>query len=216
MKKYEVLKRIEEEKIVAILRMADGETAEKCFEALYKGGVTCAELPFTAPYAHTIFEAITRKFGDKMLIGAGTILDEATARIAILSGAKFLVSPSVNADVIRTGNRYGVPTLCGAATITEALAAIEAGADVVKVFPAGQFTPSVIKDWKGPVPNMEVIPMGGITLENIGAWLKAGVFACGVGGALFDGAKEGDFAKVTATAKAFKNAVENAAKSAAF
>lgn len=209
MKKYEVLKRIEEEKIVAILRMADGGTAEKCFEALYDGGVTCAEFPFTAPYSHTIFESITRKFGNKMLIGAGTILDEATARIAILCGAKFLVSPTMNADVVRTGNRYGVPVLCGVATITEALAAIEAGADVVKVFPAGQFTPSVIKDWKGPVPNIEVIPMGGITLENIGDWLKAGAFACGVGGAIADGCKEGDFAKVTAAATAFKNAVRN-------
>ena len=125
-----------------------------------------------------------------------------------MSGAKFLVTPTLNAEVIKTGNRYGVPVFCGVATATEALTALELGVDVVKAFPAGQFNPSVIKDWKGPLPNLEVMPTGGIGIENVAEWLKAGAFACGVGGAILEGYKEGDFAKVTATAKRFKAAVE--------
>ena len=203
LKKYAVLGRVRNGKIMGIVRVNTQEAAVKTMAALYEGGVTVAELTFTVPYAHSILEGLTREYGDRMLIGAGTVLDEATARLAILSGAQFIVTPTVNADVIRLANRYGVPCFAGVNTPTELIAALECGVDVVKLFPASCFKPSVIKDLKAPFPNAEIMPTGGINRENIKAWLAAGAFSCGVGGELVAGAKTGDYAAVTETAKAF-------------
>ena len=123
-KKYEILKKIYEEKIVGIVRVDSVEKAEKTMDALYRGGLSVVELTFTIPYAHTILEALTKKYRGSMVIGAGTVLDEATARLAILSGAEFLVTPTVNPDVVRLANRYGIPCLSGVNTPTELVAAL--------------------------------------------------------------------------------------------
>ena len=207
LKKYAVLQKMQEEKIVGIIRVDSVEKAEKTLAALYEGGLSVVELTFTIPYAHTILESLTKTYRGKMIIGAGTVLDEATARLAILSGAEFLVTPTVNVDVIRLANRYGIPCMTGVNTPTELVTALENGVDVVKLFPAGNFKPSVIKDLKAPFPNAEIMPTGGISLANIKSWLDAGAYACGVGGELVAGAKTGDYASVTATAKEFKEIV---------
>ena len=207
MKKYDVLKQIKEEKIVGIIRVDSVEKAEKTLDALYEGGLKVVELTFTIPYAHTILAALTQKNAGKMVIGAGTILDEATARIAILSGAEFLVTPTVNVEVIKLANRYGIPCLSGINTPTELVAALENGVDVVKLFPAGNFKPGIIKDLKAPFPNAEIMPTGGVSLANIKEWIAAGAYACGVGGELVAGAKTGDYASIVKTAKAFKELV---------
>ena len=207
MKKYEILKQIKEEKIVGIIRVDSVEKAEKTLDALYEGGLKVVELTFTIPYAHTILAALTQKYAGKMVIGAGTVLDEATARIAILSGAEFLVTPTVNVDVIKLANRYGIPCLSGINTPTELVAALENGVDVAKLFPASNFKPGIIKDLKAPFPNAEIMPTGGISLANIKEWIAAGAYACGVGGELVAGAKTGDYASIVKTAKAFKELV---------
>ena len=207
MKKYDVLKQIKEEKIVGIIRVDSVEKAEKTLDALYEGGLKVVELTFTIPYAHTILAALTQKYAGKMVIGAGTILDEATARIAILSGAEFLVTPTVNVEVIKLANRYGIPCLSGINTPTELVAALENGVDVVKLFPASNFKPGIIKDLKAPFPNAEIMPTGGVSLANIKEWIAAGAYACGVGGELVAGAKTGDYASIVKTAKAFKELV---------
>ena len=207
MKKYDVLKQIKEEKIVGIIRVDSVEKAEKTLDALYEGGLKVVELTFTIPYAHTILAALTQKYAGKMVIGAGTILDEATARIAILSGAEFLVTPTVNVEVIKLANRYGIPCLSGINTPTELVAALENGVDVVKLFPASNFEPGIIKDLKAPFPNAEIMPTGGVSLANIKEWIAAGAYACGVGGELVAGAKTGDYASIVKTAKAFKELV---------
>ena len=207
MKKYDVLKQIKEEKIVGIIRVDSVEKAEKTLDALYEGGLKVVELTFTIPYAHTILAALTQKYAGKMVIGAGTILDEATARIAILSGAEFLVTPTVNVEVIKLANRYGIPCLSGINTPTELVAALENGVDVVKLFPASNFKPGIIKDLKAPFPNAEIMPTGGVSLANIKEWIVAGAYACGVGGELVAGAKTGDYDSIINTAKAFKELV---------
>ena len=203
LKKYETLDRVYREKIMGIVREDDADAAKKTMAALYKGGVTVAEFTFTFPYAHTILEELTKEYGDRMLLGAGTVLDEATARLAILSGARFLVTPNVNPDVVRLANRYGIPCFAGISTPTELVTALECGVEVVKLFPASTFKPSAIKDLKGPFPNVEIMPVGGVTRDNIKDWLAAGAFACGVGGDLVSGAKSGDYDAVTEMARTY-------------
>lgn len=203
LKKYEILKKIEQEKIVAIVRVDEADKATKCFDALYKGGINVVEMTFTIPYAHTLLESLSKKFKGEITVGAGTVLDSETARLAIMSGAEFIVSPSFNENVAKLCNRYSVPYFCGINTPTEAITAMEAGVDVVKLFPANNFKPSIIKDLKGPFPNIEVMPTGGVNLQTIKDWLKAGAFACGVGGDLVNGYKTGDYDSVTASAKKF-------------
>lgn len=208
LQKYQTLTKIAQEKIVAILRLDDVNKAEKCFDALLKGGIKVVEITFTMPYVNTVLEQCSKKYGNEMLIGAGTVLDSETARIAMLAGAKFIVSPTFNAEVAKLCNRYGLPYFCGIYTPTEALTATEAGVDVVKLFPADNFKPSFIKTIKGPLPNVEVMPTGGISLDTIGEWLKSGAVACGVGGELVKGAKTGDYEQITETAKKFAEAVK--------
>ncbi len=203
LKKYETLKKIGENKIVAIVRVDDAEKAEKCFDALKEGGINVIEMTFTIPYAHTMLERLSKKYGESVIVGAGTVLDSETARIAMLSGARFIVSPSFNEGVAKICNRYAVPYFCGVNTPTEAITAMEAGVDVVKLFPANNFKPSIVKDLRGPFPTIEIMPTGGVNLTTIKEWIKAGVFACGVGGELVNGYKTGDYASITEAAKKF-------------
>ena len=185
--KEEVLLSIKEGGMVAVVR---GETSEKAMEIVEKcieGGIRAIELTFTVPYAHRVIEDISRKYGDEIILGAGTVLDSETARIAILSGAEFIVSPHFNPEVTKVCNRYRKASMAGILTITEAVSAMEAGVDVLKLFPGDLFGPAFIKDIRGPLPYVQIMPTGGVSAENAGEWIKAGAGAVGAGSSLMKG-----------------------------
>ncbi len=185
--KEEVLLSIKEDGMVAVVR---GETSEKAMEIVEKcieGGIRAIELTFTVPYAHRVIEDISRKYGDEIILGAGTVLDSETARIAILSGAEFIVSPHFNPEVTKVCNRYRKASMAGILTITEAVSAMEAGVDVLKLFPGDLFGPAFIKDIRGPLPYVQIMPTGGVSAENAGEWIKAGAVAVGAGSSLMKG-----------------------------
>lgn len=185
--KEEVLQMIKKDGMVAVVR---GETSEKAMEIVEKcieGGIRAIELTFTVPYAHRVIEDISRKYGDQIILGAGTVLDSETARIAILSGAEFIVSPHFNPEVTKVCNRYRKASMAGILTITEAVQAMEAGVDVLKLFPGDLFGPAFIKDIRGPLPYVQIMPTGGVSAENAGEWIKAGAVAVGAGSSLMKG-----------------------------
>lgn len=204
MKKYQVLKKIEDNGIIAVVRAENFDSAVRITEACQEGGINIIEITFTVPGAHDVIGELTKRYkGEEVLIGAGTVLDSETARIAILNGANFVVGPAFDIETIRLCNRYQIPCMPGAMTIKEVITAMEAGADIVKVFPGSVFGPEMIKAIKGPLPQASLLPTGGIDVLNAEEWLKAGSVALGVGGMLTAGAKRGDYKKVTEVAKMF-------------
>jgi 2-dehydro-3-deoxyphosphogluconate aldolase/(4S)-4-hydroxy-2-oxoglutarate aldolase len=169
-----------------------------------KGGIAAIEITFTIPEAAQVIADLRKAYSpEEMIIGAGTVLDPETARIAILAGAQYIVSPSLNLETVKLCNRYQVPVMPGAMTIAEVIAAMEAGADIVKIFPGDAFGPSFIKAIKGPIPQAPLMPTGGVNLENVGEWIKAGCVAVGIGGNLTAGAKTGDYQSIEEIAKQF-------------
>ena len=172
--------------IVAIIRSQSSEQLVKVAEALYEGGIRVLEVTFTVPNALAIIADVKKSLGNKVLLGAGTVLDTETARAALLAGAEFLVSPTVNVDVIRMCNRYDKLIMPGAFTPTEILTAWEAGAEIIKLFPADVGGPSHIKAIKGPFPQVRILPTGGVTLDTMHDFLKAGACAVGLGSALVE------------------------------
>jgi len=178
------LNRVQQSGIVAVIRADSGERLADVAAALLAGGVDVMEVTFTVPRAHRVLEVLADRMGDKILLGAGTVLDPETARIAILAGAEFVVSPTVNLDVIRLCRRYDKMVLPGALTPTEVLSAWEAGADIVKIFPSELTGPSYLKALRGPLPQIRMMPTGGVNLETAAAFLQAGAFALGVGSSL--------------------------------
>jgi len=171
---------------VAVIRMTDTERLLRVVEAICEGGVTAIEITMSVPRAFEMIEEVVRRLGDSALVGAGTVLDAETARLAIAAGARYVVSPVFKPEIIRTAHRYDVPALPGAFTPTEILAAHEAGADIVKVFPADVVGMTFFKAIKAPMPQLRLMPTGGVTLTNAGDWLRAGACAVGVGSALLD------------------------------
>lgn len=185
--KEQVLQAIEDSGMVAVVR---GETSEQAMEIVEKciaGGIQAVELTFTVPFAHRVIEDLARKYGDQIILGAGTVLDSETARIAILSGAEFVVSPHFNAEVVKLCNRYRKAVMQGILTISEAVTAMEAGTDVLKLFPGELFGPAFIKAIKGPLPYARVMPTGGVNVDNVADWIKAGAVAVGAGSSLMKG-----------------------------
>ncbi len=185
--KEQVLLSIKDSGMVAVVR---GETSDKAMEIVEKcieGGIKAIELTFTVPYAHRVIEDISRKYGDSIILGAGTVLDSETARIALLSGAEFIVSPHFNPEVTRLCNRYRKASMAGILTITEAVEAMEAGVDILKLFPGDLFGPAFIKDIRGPLPYAQIMPTGGVSAENAGDWIRAGAVAVGAGSSLMKG-----------------------------
>src|SRR3982750_3794164 len=173
--------------VVPIVRVSSAESAVQAVEAIYKGGIRAAEITMTVPGAIRALEKVADRFGDKLMLGAGTVLDPETARACMLAGAQFFVTPALRISTIEMAKRYSKVICPGALTPTEVLTAWEAGADVVKVFPCGNVGGAkYIKALKGPFPQIEMIPTGGVNLETIGDFLKAGSCACGVGGELVD------------------------------
>lgn len=198
MSREKTLKRILDGGIVAVVRAESGEALVKVVEALAEGGVTAAEITFTVPDALDVIRDARRTLGDSVALGAGTVLDPETARAAILAGAEYLVSPTVNPDVIRLARRYDKAVMPGAFTPTEILTAWEAGADVVKVFPAEIGGPPFLKAIRGPLPQIRLMPTGGVDLNTAAAFLKAGACCLGVGGSLVEpkAVAAGDFARI--------------------
>lgn len=180
---------IAEERVVGILRAADSATAQTAAEAMIAGGLTVVEVSLTTPDAVDAIRALATMHPEAT-IGAGTVLDETSARLSILAGARFLVSPTVVPAVIATGARYGVPTLAGAQTPTEAVAALEAGAALVKLFPAGGLGPDYLSAVRAALPQIGFVPTGGVNADNVADWFAAGAVAVGVGGSLTTGAPE--------------------------
>jgi 2-dehydro-3-deoxyphosphogluconate aldolase / (4S)-4-hydroxy-2-oxoglutarate aldolase len=180
------LKRILDGGIVAVVRAESGEQLVNVVRALAEGGVTAAEITFTVPGAIEVIGRVRRELGDAIVLGAGTVLDPETARAALLAGAEYLVSPTVNLDVIRMARRYDKVVMPGAFSPTEILSAWEAGADVVKVFPADVGGPGYLKAVHGPLPQIRLMPTGGVDLTTAEPFLKAGACCLGLGGSLVE------------------------------
>ncbi len=180
------LQRIMESGIVAVVRADSSEALVQVVEALAAGGVTAAEITFTVPDAIDALKNVRKALGDRVVLGAGTVLDPETCRAALLAGAEFIVAPVVNLDVIRLCRRYDKAVMPGAFTPTEVLSAWEAGADVVKVFPADVGGPGYLKALRGPLPQVRLMPTGGVDLKTAADFLKAGACCLGVGSSLVD------------------------------
>ncbi|AWI05962.1 bifunctional 4-hydroxy-2-oxoglutarate aldolase/2-dehydro-3-deoxy-phosphogluconate aldolase [Clostridium drakei] len=209
--KIETLRRIEEVGVVAVVRAETPESAEKISKACIDGGIPAIELTFTVPNADKVITSLKNKFSkDELILGAGTVLDSETARIAILAGAEYIVSPSFNLETAKLCNRYQIPYMAGCMTITEMITAMEAGVSIIKLFPGSAYGPSIVKDIKSPIPQIPIMPTGGVSLDNVDQWIKNGCIAVGVGGKLTAGAKTGDYDKVTETAKKFVQKVKEA------
>jgi len=198
------------------VRAPSGEGMAELSEALAAGGVDAVEITFTVPQAHRVLQDVADRVGDRILLGAGTVLDPETARIAILAGARFIVSPTFHPEVIRLCHRYDRLVIPGAMTPTEVLTAWEAGADCVKIFPSEVVGPAYFKALRGPLPQVRLMPSGGVNLQTAVDFLQAGATVLSVGGALVDPAAlaAGNFAKIEATARqyaeivrAFRNAM---------
>jgi 2-dehydro-3-deoxyphosphogluconate aldolase/(4S)-4-hydroxy-2-oxoglutarate aldolase len=208
--KIEVLETIAASGLVAVIRAENPDQAARIAEACALGGVAALEITFTVPGASRVIEQLAKKVSGDILLGAGTVLDPETARIAILAGAQFIVSPSLNLETARLCNRYQIPYMPGAGTIREVIEAMECGADIVKVFPGEILGPAFVKAVKGPLPQASLMPTGGVTLENVADWIGAGSVAVGVGGNLTAGAKTGDFASITQLARQFVEKIKKA------
>ena len=209
--KHEIVKRITDVGVVAVIRAENADVATKISEACIKGGIPAIELTFTVPGALDVIKALAAKFpADKLILGAGTVLDSETARAAILAGATYIVSPGFDLETAKLCNRYQIPYMPGCLTITEMLRAMEAGCDIIKLFPGDAFGPNYVKAVKGPLPQANIMPTGGVSLENVATWINNGVVAVGTGSSLTAPAAKGDYNGVAANAKAFVDAVKAA------
>lgn len=198
--------------VVAVIRASSSEMLVDVAEALLAGGVNVMEVTMTTPGALGVIECTIEKLGDKIIMGAGTVLDAETARLCILSGAEFIVSPTLNLETIKLCKRYSKVVIPGAYTPTEILTAWEAGADVVKVFPATSLGPEFFKDIKGPLPHIDLSPTGGVSLETVQAFIRAGACMVAVGGNLVSkkALAEHDWKWITDTAREFRRLVDEA------
>ncbi|HEY4392372.1 MAG TPA: bifunctional 2-keto-4-hydroxyglutarate aldolase/2-keto-3-deoxy-6-phosphogluconate aldolase [Paenibacillus sp.] len=218
MKKIQLIQKIVQEGVVAVLR---GETAEEVVamaEEAIAGGIKVIEITMTVPFALKAIEELSRKYRSNStdestyaIIGVGTVLDAETARAAILSGAEFVVSPFLSPETVTLCNRYRVPVMPGTMTVKEINEALELGADIVKLFPGNLYEPSVIKAIKGPLPQANIMPTGGVSLDNLGEWIKAGAVAVGIGSDLTNEAvKNKDFSLIRKKAAAYVDAYRKA------
>src|SRR6476660_6295589 len=196
--------------VVAVMRSPSGELLADVAEALLAGGVEAIEVAFTVPRAPLVLEQVAHRLGNQIALGAGTVLDPETARIAILAGAQFVVSPSLNYETARLCNRYQIPYLPGAGTIREIVEAMECGADIIKIFPGETLGPIFVKAARAPLPQASLMPTGGVSIDNAAEWIMAGSVALGVGGNLTAGAKTGDYKSVTDLTRRFISAIKEA------
>jgi 2-dehydro-3-deoxyphosphogluconate aldolase/(4S)-4-hydroxy-2-oxoglutarate aldolase len=209
--KFVVLNRIIDSGLVAIIRADVSSQATRIAEACAKGGVVALEVTFTVPDAAKVIETLSKEYSSgEMTIGAGTVLDPETARIAILSGAQFVVSPALNVDTARLCNRYQIPHIPGTGTVKEILEAMETGADIIKIFPSEGLGPGFVKAVRSPLPHAQLMPTGGVSLDNVTDWIKAGCVAVGVSGYLTGAHTAFDSSRITETAKEFLSRIRKA------
>ena len=213
MNKSEVIKQIKETGLIPVVRATSAHEAMSAIDAIREGGVSVLEITMTVPGAVGVIEKLSKKYGSDVLVGAGTVLDAETARACMLSGAQFIVSPALNIETIECCRRYGVAVMPGALTPTEVVQAWTAGADLVKVFPAGALGgASYLKALKAPLPHIELVPTGGVSLKTAADFIKAGASALGVGADLVDlkAIRDGQASVITERAKQFVQIVREA------
>jgi len=184
MNRSEIVKKIKELGVIAVIRMSDTEKLKKVVEAIHKGGVSAIEITMTTPNALKVIEELSKAMGDEILIGVGSVLNISTAIDAINAGAKYVVSPILKIEIILEVHKYDLPVLPGCFSPTEIQLAYEKGADIIKVFPADVVGMQFFKAVKAPLPHLNLMPTGGVTLTNAGEWIKSGACAVGVGSAL--------------------------------
>jgi 2-dehydro-3-deoxyphosphogluconate aldolase/(4S)-4-hydroxy-2-oxoglutarate aldolase len=205
--RWEITRVALEQRVFAIVRAQNYEKATALADTLLAAGITSLEISLTTPYALEAISTLRRETGDDSVIGAGTVLDGASARLAVDAGARFLVSPSLHAEVIRTGHRYGIPVFPGVASPTEMVNALELGADALKLFPASGYGPGWLRDVRAALPQAPVLPTGGISVEAAPEWIAAGAAACGMGSALAEGDRETVAKRVTELLQSLEDAV---------
>ena len=213
MDKKKIVDQIESLGLVPVVRASSADEAMQAIDAIKAGGINVLEITMTVPGAVRVIEAVSDKYGDDVLVGAGTVLDPETARACMLAGAQFVVSPALNLDTIAICHRYSVPVCPGVLTPTEVITAWSAGADFVKVFPCGSVGgASYVKNLKGPFPQIKIIPTGGVSLKTAADFIKAGASALGVGTDLVDvkAIRAGEAHIVTERAKEFINIIRDA------
>ena len=216
MVKEEVIRKITDAGIVAVVRAESAEQARKITDACIDGGVPAIEMTFTVPHADRVIAELADMYTeDQIILGAGTVMDSETARIAILAGAQYIVSPYYDEATVRLCNRYAIPCMPGVMTIKDVVAALEMGVDIIKLFPGDAFGPGMVKAIKGPIPQANIMPTGGVDVNNVAQWIKAGVVAVGAGSSLTKGAKTGDYKAITETGKQFVENIKNARASLA-
>ncbi len=204
MDKETVLQKIQEVGLVAVVRATSAQQAKRITDACIEGGVAAIEMTFTVPSADKVISEVANTYSpDQIILGAGTVMDSETARIAILAGAQYIVSPYFDLETAKLCNRYRIPYMPGVMTIKETVAAMEAGCDIIKLFPGDTMGPKMIKAIHGPIPQAKFMPTGGVDVDNVGEWIKAGAVAVGAGGCLTGGAKTGDYASITRIGKQF-------------
>ncbi len=204
MQRAELLQKVIDAGVVAVVRAESHEKAVKIVDAVVAGGITGIELTYSVPRANDVIaELVARYAGTDIVVGAGTVLDTASARLAMIAGAKFIVSPSFNADVAKMCNLYQIPYIPGVMTPTEAQTAMEYGSELLKLFPGAATGPRMIEDLKGPFPYINILPSGGVSVDNIAEWVAAGAAAVSAGGGVIAPAEDDDFAAVTANAQEF-------------
>lgn len=209
MKKEQVIEKLRRCGLIAVVRTKDGDDALRIAEACIRGGCAGIELTYTTSGINDIIARMAREYaGTDFIVGAGTVMDPETARLAILNGAQYIVSPYYHPEIVRLCNRYRVCCMPGALSITEVVHAMESGADIIKLFPGELFGPAAIKAIHGPIPQAELMPTGGVNLDNVGDWIRSGAVAVGAGGSLTSGAKTGDYEKITETARRFVEQIQ--------
>lgn len=203
LQKYKVLSEMQKGYIVAVIRGNSKEEAVEIAKEAYKGGIRSLEITFTTPDAEEVIAELSRLNDDNMIIGAGTVLDAATARLAIMKGARYIVSPHFDSSISLMCNRYCIPYLPGCGSVTEIMEAVTYGSDLIKLFPGSLLGKSFIKDVHGPLPHVQMMPSGGVSKDNLEDWIESGAFAVGIGSALTKNVTEGDYSTVQKVAKEF-------------
>lgn len=209
LKKYKILNQLHENYLVAVVRGNDEDETKKIVDEIIKGGFKNIEITFTVPNAEEVINQVHKQYGDDIVLGAGTVLDAATAQIAINKGAQYIVSPHLDTNISKLCNVYSIPYLPGCSSTTEIIVALRYGSDLIKLFPGGQLGAGFIKDIKGPVPNVELMPSGGVNLDNVSDWIEKGSFAVGIGGDLTKEFTGNNFEVISEKAQKYVEAVRN-------